>query len=166
LERPAIVLVDTMIAIEAVRTGCWNAITGQRTVVTVEECAEELRRGNPSMRGYVIVTEQDVARMTVEPLPSPVAAQFRLAYPAADGLDPGERDLVALATTLTGEFRLCSCDKAAVVAAHALGWLDRVLSLETLADSVGARPNPRLRAQFTETRMGQWRASLLLGGAI
>lgn len=164
--RPAIVLVDTMIVIEAVRTGCWNAITGQRAVVTVEECAAELRRGDPSMRGYVTVTQQDVARITVEPLPAAAAAQLRLAYPAVDGLDPGERDLVALATTLKGEFGLCSCDKAAIVAAHALGLLDRVISLEALADSVGARPNPRVRAQFTDARMGQWRTSLLLGGAI
>lgn len=161
-----VVLVDTMIVIEAVRTGCWNAITGQRTVVTVGGCADELRRGDPSMRGYVAVTQQDIARMTVEPLPPPAAAQFRLAYPAADGLDPGERDLVALATTLTGEFHLCSCDKAAVVTAHVLGWLDRVISLEALAQSVGVRPNPGLKAQFSEARMRQWRTSLLLGGAI
>lgn len=155
-----------MIVIEAVRTGCWNAITGQRRVVTVEECAEELRRGDPSVRGYVTVSEQDVARMTVEPLPAPTAASFRLTYFAADGLDPGERDLLALATTRTDAFSLCSCDKAAVVAAHVLGWLDRVISLETLARSVGVRPNPGLKVQFTEARMGQWRTSLLLGGAI
>ena len=73
---------------------------------------------------------------------------------------------MALGTTLTDEFRLCSCDKAAVVAAHALGLLARVLSLEALAESVGARPNPQVRAQFTETRVRQWRTSLLLGGAI
>lgn len=30
-----IVLVDTMIIIEAVETGCWNAITGQKRLVTV-----------------------------------------------------------------------------------------------------------------------------------
>ena len=155
-----------MIVIEAVRTGCWNAITGQRTVVTVEECADELRRGDPSVRGYVRVTQQEIARMTVEPVPAPAAAQFRLAYPAADGLDPGERDLVAFATTLTGDFQLCSCDKAAVVAAHALGLLDRVVSLEALAESVGARPNPQVRTQFTDTRMAQWRTALLLGGRI
>src|SRR5262249_38050517 len=142
-----------MIVIEAVRTGCWNAITGQRTVVTVEECADELRRGDPTMRGYVRVTQQDIARITVEPVPASAAAQLRLAYPAADGLDPGERDLLALATTLAGDVRLCSCDKAALLAAHALGWLDRVVSLEAVAGAVGARPNPGFRAQFTEARM-------------
>jgi hypothetical protein len=102
----------------------------------------------------------------VEPVPEQAAAAFRLTYPAADGLDPGERDLLSLASTCGDEFLLCSCDKAAVVAAHALGWLDRVISLETLADVVGARPNPGLKVQFTEGRMGQWRTSLRLGGAI
>jgi hypothetical protein len=160
LGSPVIVLVDSMIVIEAVRTGCWNAITGQRTVVTVEECADELRRGNPSVRGYVTVTAQDIARMNVEPLPLTAAAEFRLEYPAADGLDQGERDLLALASTRSYDFTVCSCDKAAVVAAHALGWLDRVISLEALAQSVGARPSPALKTQFTESRMSQWRTSL------
>lgn len=160
------VLVDTMIVIEAVRTGCWNAISGQRRVVTVLECAEELRRGDPSWSGYVSVTARDIARATVEPLPSKLAAGFRLEYAAADGLDAGERDLLALATGRTDDFLLCTCDKAAVVAAHALGWLDRTVSLEALARSVGARLDPKLKVQFTETRMSQWRTSLLLGGPI
>lgn len=155
-----------MIVIEAVRTGCWNAITGQRTVITVAECADELRRGDPSVRGYVAVTSEDIARMTVVPLQPTAAATFRLAYPAADGLDSGERDLLALATTRADDFTLCSCDKAAVLAAHLLGWLDRVTSLEALAQSVGARPNPALKTQYTESRMGQWRTSLRLGGTI
>lgn len=42
----SIVLVDTMIVIEAVDTGCWNAITGQLRVATSMECAAELRRGD------------------------------------------------------------------------------------------------------------------------
>jgi hypothetical protein len=163
---PPTLLVDTMIVIEAVRTGCWNAITGQRQVVTVEECAEELRRGDPGTREYVRVTNQDIARITIAPLAAEDAPALRLAYPAADGLDAGERDLLAHAMTRTDEFQVCSCDKAALVAAHALAWLDRVVSLEAVATSVGARPNPRLKVQFTEARMVQWRTSLKMGGPI
>ncbi len=155
-----------MIVIEGVRTGCWKAITGQRELVTVQECADELRRGDPGTRGYVTVTDQDLARMTIAPLSREEAAAFRLAWRAADGLDPGERDLLAHAATRTDEFQLCSCDKAAVFAAHALGWLDLVVSLEVVAATVGARPNPGFRMQFTEARMGQWRTSLKLGGPI
>lgn len=158
-------LVDTMIVIEAVRTGVWNAITGQRRVVTVPECAAELRRGNPAEApGYIPVSEADLARMSVEPLSDTDGARLRLSYPHSDGLDPGERDLIALALARGGLFELCSCDKAAVVAVHALGMLDRMVSLEAVADGVGARPRPPLRAQYTETRMGPWRTSLLLGG--
>lgn len=163
--RPTL-LVDSMIVIEAVRTGCWNAITGQLQVVTVEECAEELRRGDPGTRGYVTVTDRDIARISVVPLKDVERAALRLQYPAADGLDPGERDLLAQAMTRTDDFQVCSCDKAAVVAAHALGWLDRVVSLEAVASTVGARPNPKLKVQFTEARMGQWHTSLRLGEPI
>jgi len=162
---PPVLLLDTMIVIEAVRTGCWNAITGRRTVVTVNTCASELRRGDALGAGYVPVTEGDIARMTVEPLLAADAARFRLRYAGADGMDAGERDLLALAATRTDDFALCSADKAAVRAAHALGWLDRVVSLEALAQSVGGRPNPPLRVQFTEARLGQWRTALVLGGS-
>ena len=161
-----VLLVDSMIVIEAVRTGCWNPITGQRKVVTVQECADELRRGNPNSRGYVSVGVAELDRATVEPLTPLAAATLRLTYPGADGLDAGERDLLALGLSRTDQFQLCSCDKAAVVAAHALGWLDRVLSLDSIANDVGARPNPPLKAQFTEARMSQWRTSLRLGGPI
>ena len=166
LGASAVVFVDTMIVIEAVRTGCWKAISGQRQLVTVEECADELRRGDASAAGYFTVTANDIDRIIVEPLPLEAAVRFRLEYANADGLDPGERDLLALAYGWNCEFELCCCDKAAVVAAHTLGWLDRVTSLEFLGGSVGARPNPALRSQFTEARMGQWRTSLLLGGPI
>jgi hypothetical protein len=157
-------LVDTMIVIEAVRTGVWNAITGRRRVVTAPECADELRRGGPeTVTGYVPVTDAELARLVVEPVSDADRARLQLAYPRADGLDPGERDLLALAAARCNPFELCSCDKAAVKAAHELGLLDRTVSLESVADRVGARAGPPFRSQYSEARMGQWRTSLLLG---
>ena len=155
---------DTMIVIEAVRTGCWNAITGQRQVVTVAECADELGRGDPTGSAYVPIAGKELSRLTVESLSNEAAARLRLEYPEADGLDPGERDLLAHAVERAGAFQLCSCDKAAVRAAHALGLSERVVSLEAVARSVGARPSPDLRVQFTETTLRAWRTALLLGG--
>jgi hypothetical protein len=154
-----------MIVIEAVRTSCWNAITGQRTLATVEECATELRSGDASRPGYVPVTEADLARLQVQSVSTLESARFRLKYSDADGMDAGERDLMAHAATRTDDFAICSSDKAAVRAAHAFGWLDRLVSLESLAASVGARPRPSLRAQFTESRMSEWRTTLRLGGS-
>jgi hypothetical protein len=166
MDNAAPVFVDTKIVIEAVRTGCWKTITGRCHVVTVEECADELRRGDASAAGYVPVTEQDIDRMTVEALTHRDEVEFRLAYAEADGLDTGERDLLALAYGWEGEFFSCGCDKAFVVAAYTLGWMDQVISLEVLAEDAGARPNPRLGRQYTESRMGEWRTSLLMGGPI
>lgn len=166
MQTSPVVLVDSMIVIEAVRTGTWNAIAGQRQLLTVDTCAEELRRGDQTLSKYVRVTDANLARAKVEHVTPDAGARFRLTYPNADGLDRGERDLIALATTRTDDFLFCSCDKAAVIAAHALGWIDRVVSLEALANSVGARPNPPLRVQFTELRMSQWRTALHLGRTI
>lgn len=115
-----LVLIDTMVVIEAVDTGCWNAVTGGRRIVTVDECAEELRRGDPSMPGYVPVSEED--------------------------------------------FELCGCDRAAVAATHALGWLDQVVSLQALATSAGARPRRPFRRQYTERELAGWRTTLMLAG--
>lgn len=151
-----------MIVIEAVDTGCWNAIAGAREIVTVEECAEELRRGDSSMSGYVPVCDEDIARATVRPLPTAADATFRLQYPDAYRLDAGERDLLALAYMLAGDFALCSCDKAAVTAAHTLGWLDQVVSLEALAANVGVRPRRPFRRQYTVKQLDIWRTSLIL----
>jgi hypothetical protein len=152
-----------MIIIEAVRTRCWQAIAGQHQVMTVDTCAEELRRGDLAAPGYVVVSADDLKRVGIESLPALAAARFRLQYPNADGMDDGERDLLALATTRQDDFRLCSCDKAAVLASHAMGWIDRLVSLESLAESVGARPHPPLRVQFTEARLSEWRTKVQLG---
>ncbi len=160
------VLLDSMIVIEAVRTGSWKAISGRRRMITVETCADELLRGDPTVPGYVPVKAADLARAVVEPLPPLAAAQFRLEYPAADGLDPGERDLLALGMAHSGAFHICCCDKAAVRAAHSLGWIDRVVSLESLTREVGVRPNPALRTQYTENRLSEWRTKLMLGVGI
>jgi hypothetical protein len=40
------------------------------------------------------------------------------------------------------------------------------VSLEAVGQSVGARPDPGLRRQFTEAQMRAWRTSLNLGGPI
>ena len=161
-----VLLFDSNIIIEAVRTGIWKAITGRERVVTVDTCENELLRGDESGAGYVTVTPEDLARAVVETLPPLASAEFRLRYPNADGMDAGERDLFALTLTRGDDFRVCSCDKAAVRAAHALGWIDRVVSLESLAAAVGARPHPPLWIQFTEARLSEWRTKLQLGVSI
>ena len=163
LAAASIVLVDTMIVLEAIDTACWRAITGQLRVATSAECAEELQRGDTSRPGYIPVDDEDIERATVVEPTLEEQVAFTLRYPDAHRLDAGERDLLTIATNLSGGFRLCGCDKAAVVAAHSLGLLDRVVSLESLADEVGVRPRRAFKTQYTERLLGVWRTSLMLG---
>ena len=83
LAAASIVLVDTMTVIEAVDTGCWNAITGQLRIVSMVECADELRRGEVSSPGYVPVAEGDIGRATVLDVSDRAKVEFRLRYPDA-----------------------------------------------------------------------------------
>ena len=152
-----------MIVIEAVDTGCWNAITGQLSIATSLECAEELLRGEASSPGYVPVAERDIQRATVLEVAEEAKVEFGLRYPDAHRLDAGERDLLTIATDLADGFRVCSCDKAAVVAANSLGLLDHLVSLDSLAAEVGTRPRRTLRRQYTDKMLGLWRTSLRLG---
>jgi putative addiction module component (TIGR02574 family) len=104
---PRRVLVDTNVIIEAVRTGCWRAITGQLEIETVEACASEALAGSHShIRGYVTVTRDELSRLQVVHAVTPAAqAAFKLTYGDADSLDQGEHDLLAFAHVDSSEER-------------------------------------------------------------
>ena len=135
------VLFDTNVIIEAVRTQCWNAITGQVSIETVGACRVEALAGSAAtIRNYVPVV------------------------PRADSLDEGEHDLLAHAYARSEPFLLCSPDKAAIRAAVALGIGDRLVSLDELVAEVGARPRPALREQFTSSWLVSFRSRVKVEG--
>lgn len=158
------VLADTNVIIEAVRTGCWAAITGGLAVETVETCCAKARTGSPGRPGYVAICDDHLRRLArVHRVTATVQAAFALGYAGADGMDDGERDLFAHAYCRGGDaWLLCSPDKASIRAGVALGWGDRLCSLGALATRVGARP--ALRAQFGEAWLAEWRTHFLLQG--
>lgn len=163
--RP-VVLVDTNVIIEAVRTGSWAAITGQLLIESVETCRGETLAGSEATPGYVTVTPADLARVgAFHSVPPIVQASLKLAYPHADVLDAGEHDLLAHAYyTRSPDLQLCSPDKAAVRAAVALGLGDQLVSLEDLLRRVGTRPQWALRAQFTTSWLSSFRTKVRLEG--
>jgi hypothetical protein len=59
---------------------------------------------------------------------------------------------------------ICSPDKAAIRAAVAVGLGDRVVSLEEMVTSVGARPSPPLRERFTSRWLVSFRSKVKLEG--
>lgn len=158
-----VVLVDTNIIIEAVRTHCWNALTSHCTVETAEKCMEEARTGDPMRRHYVPVTAEDLQRISaVRDVSHAEHVQLAVILPMADELDAGERHLFAHALG-RGDAWIASCaDRAALKAAFALGWRDRFVSLEALARDVGARPD--LKQHFRERWLSEVRTAFLLEG--
>jgi hypothetical protein len=166
--KDTVVLVDTNVVMEAVRTRCWNALTGGLCVETVEECRDEALRGDRGRPGYLPVSEQDLARIRkVHPVTPLERVTFGMAYQDARNMDQGERDLFAhaYARAARGDsvWILSSADRACMRAAVALGWHERMCSLGALAAAVGAHPNPTLLDQYGERWLSQVRTGYLLG---
>lgn len=161
----AVVLMDTNAIIEAVRTSCWRAIAGRFHVETVEECREEARRGDAMSPAYVSVSENDLALLAdVHAVTKRDRARLALECEFADGLDDGERDLLAHAIGRDDDvWLLCSPDKASVRAAVDLECGDRLISLGELSTRAGVRPKPAMQDHFSETRLQQWRTAARLG---
>lgn len=161
------VLADTNVIIEAVRTRCWNALTGALRIESVETCRDEALAGNPHRAGYVTVGAGDLARLgAVHPVSVLERATFGIHYPNAAGMDDGERDLFAHAyrRASAGDdlWLLCSPDRASIRAAVALGWAERLESLEALVERVGGRCNPPLAEHFGKRWLAESRTRFLL----
>jgi hypothetical protein len=157
MQRGQVVLVDTNIIIEAVRTNCWSAMSGYFTMETVEKCLEDLRR-----RDYVKVDPAQLKKglSKVHKVSSAQAAAFAIAMPNADELDPGERQLFAHALGRADAWVGSCADRNALRAAFGLSWKDRFVSLEVLAQATGARPD--LKQHYRERWLSDVRTGFLL----
>lgn len=137
------VFVDTNVIIESFRIGCWTAVCEHYAVETVEKCVEEAMTGDDTDPRYVPV-DADIlnaglaARHAVRKLE---IATLVLDFPQAKGLDDGELQLLAhlcaQGVTDPVQIMLSTADKAALVLAGQLGWLDLLVCLESLADHSG-----------------------------
>jgi hypothetical protein len=159
-----VILVDTNIVIEAVRIGCWSAVTAHYRIETVAKCCEEARTGDRRRAGYVQVTEEDLqTRLTVHRVSDTDLAHLALRDAESFRLDEGERHLWAHALQRDDEWFACCCDHAAVNAAVRLGWQDRLVALEELANHAGVGAAlKRLKPQFSKVRLSEWVTAALL----
>lgn len=167
--RRAVVLVDTNVIIEAVRTGTWNAVTGAVLVETVSECRDEAKRGDSTRPAYVPVSDAHLARLhAVHPVSKHERAEYLLADPEAVAMDPGEQELFAHAyqRAKRGDqvWVLCSSDKASIRAAVRITIADQLRSLEVVCVAVGARPKLPLKPHHEELFLSKYRTQYLLGG--
>lgn len=162
MQQGQIVLVDTNIIIEAFRAHCWKALTVYYRVETVEKCYEEALTGDRLRPGYVEVDPAALkGRLVIHRVASLELAALALACPDADALDAGERHLFAHTHGRSDAWIATCADRAAVRIAFALGWKERICSLEVLARPTGAKP--ALKRHFTEDWLSQVRTDFMLG---
>lgn len=160
----SILFVDTMIILEAHRTGCWASLTGSYDVRTVEKVKEEALRGRKNRSEYIEVDAVEFdSRIHVETVTASqiVAASIeheRLAY-----LDDGEKHLLAYLLSIdrmTTDFKVSTADKAAILAACAIGMMDQLVSLEELVRP-GTLTVP-LKTNYSRTFLSEERTKYLL----
>jgi hypothetical protein len=162
MQRGQVILMDTSVIIEAYRTNCWKAVTAHFSVATVEKCYEETLTGDPLRPGYVAVDPDDLRRGLVgrDSVSNAQRAALLLSLENADALDAGERDLLACLLGRPGVWLVSCADRAAVNAALAMGFEDRLVSLDAIAKAAGARPD--LRRHFTEAWLREVRTAFKL----
>lgn len=162
MHQGQIVLLDTNIIIEAFRTRCWKAITAYYQIETVEKCYEEALTGDRLRPGYVEVDRVALKeKLVIHRVTSIELASHALTCPDADALDAGERHLFAHAHGRPDAWIATCADRAAVRIAFALGWKERICSLEVLSKPTGAKPT--LKRHFTEDWLSQVRTDFMLG---
>lgn len=161
LHRGQRVLVETNVIIEAHRTGCWNALVGYFSVETTDMCCTEAASGNPHEPGYVPVdTERLRKAVKIHQVTPPQMAQAALRAAGMSRNDDGERELLAFAAAEAAPVVLSCSDRRAVIVGRELGLLDRFISLEELAEAVGARCH--FKTHYTKKWLSQLRTDLEL----
>lgn len=158
------ILLDTNVIIEAVRTGCWNGLRGHYKLVTVEKCREETRSGVARTPGYVVVEDSHLnTGIEIVDVTDRDRALLATACRDAVTLDDGERDLWAHAYSREKDWEAVCADQAAVRVSMQLDWGDRLVSLEDLVVSAGIRPKRKLKDHYTSKKLSLWRTKFKLG---
>lgn len=163
MKRGDRVLIDTMVIIEAQRISCWNALIQFFALETVEQCVIECATGDRFRKGYIKV---DTEKLRMQIKVHAVTETMRVAFLTSDSrgskLDPGERDLLAYALSQQETWLLCDPDKAAILSAHRLNFLDRVVALEGMALAAGIRKQG-FGKNHTKNWLAEFKTKVLLG---
>ncbi|ELX4206468.1 hypothetical protein QJ367_001027 [Vibrio vulnificus] len=162
-----IVLIDTNVILESHRLACWGHLTQEFELHTVTKVLEETQNGYCNRSGSTIAYGPLKASFhNVHDVTNEELLLCSMKYPKAKimDLDPGERDLITYATSLNKEcWLLCSPDKAAMRTTHVLGYLDSVVSLETMLSVTSLQLKSKLKENYTESWNSRTKTSIKLG---
>jgi len=139
MQRGDILLVDTCVIIEAHRVGCWNAISKNFRLETVEMCMIEAQTGQ-AQRIHPPVTDEQLraAFSEVYEVSDLERAQFATDGPDdAPDLDAGELDLWIHALQREDVWYLCGPDTASMQFGCLVGKQNQLEALETVLSIIG-----------------------------
>jgi len=162
MQRGDRIVLDTNAIIEAHRVKCWKLMLEYFAVESTEECCREAASGESRTAGYVVV-DVPAMREAIRIHRPPAAMIARAATTALNfqSIDPGEREVLAVAMADPRLQRIGTADRIAIQVASQLGLLDRVVSLEEILETVGdSRP---LMAHHCKKWLSDIRLQLLLG---
>lgn len=153
MKKGDVVLIDTNVIIEASSVGTWNALSKFFELHTVEKVIKEAfagRREDSSIK----LSEDDLRQSfsVVYDVEELERLTWAMKHPKAAGqnIHAGERDLlVYLEQSDKACWLLSSPDIGAMKAAHKMGFLDSIVSLEKLNLECGAGKR-NLRNNYTE----------------
>lgn len=146
-----VVLVDTMVIIEAHRTACWRALTARYAVETVETCIAETQTGSQRRRPEAQIDPAELRKSlaAIRDVSDAERAALFVHDPTSSNLDAGERDLWAHALTRDDAWLLSGPDTSSLRFGVRLGLRDRLVALETLLEAIGHRPRVALPRNYT-----------------
>lgn len=152
LRRGDRILVDTNVIIEAHRVRCWQAVANEFRLITAEKVIEETQTGHQNRS-----PEQTIDEAALRASFNQIEVVTRAQLAAIDidfedhGLDDGEHHLVALAASLDGAaWLLNSPDNGTIRFCSRAEWLDRMVSLQAMTNTLGWPHGHRLRGNHTE----------------
>jgi hypothetical protein len=162
--RDARILIDTNAIKAAHLAGCWNLIRKCYKLETADYCIEEAVRPNRNGQRLVNKSVEELRKeLHAHAVTDTQRAALAITLQGRVDLDDGERDLLSLAISFKEEiWRLCGPDKATLRAMNFLGILEKMCSLQLLAEGAGAK-GKSWEIQYTEKWLSQKRTLLLLG---
>jgi hypothetical protein len=166
--RGDVVLLDTMVILEAHRCHCWKGLHMAFSLESAERCLQELtpkRAG--SRQGFVEVDAEAVRGvMKVHDVSQRDLAELRLKLMNLPDVDEGEEALLAHALQRTDAWLVSAPDKALIRALSKFKLMDRYVTLEEMSRVGGCRPARDLERQHTAAWISEKRTQLLMGGEI
>ncbi len=158
------IFMDTNAIAAAVAVKQWHNLKQNYQIETVRKCVEEALR--PNRHGQVLVDlPEDKFIQGVKVHEVDDRQRFELMRQDVPDLDDGELDLLAFAQKERDYWWLCGPDRAAIRALHAIGKLERSVSLERLIQTYSQKGKaPKLEHVQTEAWLSKFRMQLQMDG--